>query len=219
MNTVTHAIAFLALATLWTGIGHAGEVLLYRQGETPDPGEIAKVFGAPQAAATAQAPLARTKTRGLRLLSEAPPAALPAPEAALHPAPASAAPAAGAVALQVQFPFDSAEIQPEMLPALDAVAAGIKLAGGATRIVVEGHTDAAGAADYNLRLSQRRAAAVRHYLIVYHGIAPQRLDVVGLGKSAPLFPQDPYAAENRRVQFRAVDASPTQAHGLSPGEG
>src|SRR3569832_306848 len=121
-----------------------------------------------------------------------------------------------AVALQVQFPYNSAEIQPDMVAALDAVAEGFKMAGGNMRIVVEGHTDAIGGYEYNLRLSQRRAAAVKQYMVARHGIPAQTLEVVGMGKSQPVIPQNPYAAENRRVQFRAVDLSSTHAQQFSP---
>jgi len=114
----------------------------------------------------------------------------------------------------VQFPFNSARIPPDMTPALDAVAEGIKMTGNQTRIVVEGHTDAVGTADYNFRLSHRRAAAVKQYIVARHGIAPQVLEVVGLGKSAPLMPKNPYAAENRRVQFRLADTLATATPAL-----
>lgn len=208
-----HTLVFIALIGGWLagGASLAGEVVLYRQGETPDPGDIAKILGAPH-----QTPTVRTKTRGLKLLGDAAAVSLPMADPA---AATEIADSGEAVALQVQFPFNSAEIQPEMTPALDAVAAGIKMTGAQTRIVIEGHTDAVGTADYNLRLSRKRAAAVKHYMVVRHGIAPQTLEVMGLGKSAPLLPQNPYAPENRRVQFRAADASSAGAPALSPGEG
>lgn len=220
MNTARrHALTFLALAALgsMSGAGLAGEVILYRQGVTPDPNDIAKIFGAPQAPAAS-----KTKTRGLRLLTDTPPPAVEGLRSETDPAPTGNADrmdGTSAVALQVQFPFNSAEIQPDMVAALDAVAEGIKMAGGNMRIVVEGHTDAVGGYEYNLRLSQRRAAAVKQYMVARHGISAQTLEVVGMGKSQPLIPQNPYAAENRRVQFRAVDPSSTHAQQFSPGKG
>lgn len=208
-----HSLVFAALIGGWLGGGAslAGEVMLYRQGETPNPNDIAKILGTPH-----QAPLAKAKTRGLKLLGDAASTALPMPDTA---AAAGHIDSPAAVALQVQFPFNSAEIQPDMTPALDAVAEGIKMAGTQTRIVVEGHTDAVGSADYNLRLSQRRAAAVKQYMVIRHGIPAQALAVVGLGKSMPLLPENPYAAENRRVQFRAADVPSTFTPALSPNEG
>jgi len=53
-------------------------------------------------------------------------------------------------------------------------------------LIVEGHTDARGPADYNLRLSRRRAEAVRRYLIRRHGIAPERLQTSGYGETRPV---------------------------------
>jgi outer membrane protein OmpA-like peptidoglycan-associated protein len=68
--------------------------------------------------------------------------------------------------------------------------------------VVEGHTDAIGTDAYNIELSQRRAAAVKQYLVTVHGIEPERLKHIGFGKYRPIEGADPFAAENRRVQFR-----------------
>jgi len=67
--------------------------------------------------------------------------------------------------------------------------------------VVEGHTDAVGSDTYNLTLSQRRAAAVKEYLVSVHGIDAARLKDVGYGLFRPIEGTDPLAAENRRVQF------------------
>jgi len=107
-----------------------------------------------------------------------------------------------ALALGVQFGFDSAEILPSARAQLDALAEGIKLLAPDQRVLIEGHTDAVGADDYNLSLSQRRAESVRQYLVKVHGFDQGRLDAVGLGKARPLDPADPFAAENRRVQFQ-----------------
>lgn len=212
MKTVKrHALFTLTALCALSGAVSAGDVLLYRQGDTPDPHEIAKIFGVPQ-----QPAAPRTKTRGLRLLNDAP---APIVEGLRTDIASEPVDSASAVALQVQFPFNSAEIQPDMMPALDAIAEGIRMTGGNTRIVIEGHTDAVGSYEYNLHLSQRRAAAVKQYMIARHGISPRSLDVVGMGKSAPLLPQNPYAPENRRVQFRAVDTSSTQAREFFPSKG
>ena len=122
------------------------------------------------------------KTRSLKLLTE--------------PEPAKA------LSLPVHFSFDSAEITPSARPQLDSLAAGIKMLPPTQRVLVEGHTDAIGTEPYNLQLSQRRAAAVKSYLVSMHGIAASRLDIVGYGEKRPIEGADPLAAENRRVQFR-----------------
>ena len=118
-----------------------------------------------------------------------------------QPAPASA------LALAVEFAHDSARLSPRSLAALDAVAAGIKLTRGTSRILIEGHTDARGNAAHNLRLSQRRAVSVKRYLVRTHAIAADRLVALGLGANAPLNRNNRFAAENRRVQFRAIQTS------------
>jgi outer membrane protein OmpA-like peptidoglycan-associated protein len=161
---------------------------------------------------------APVRTRGIRLLPADAPETARAPaeriavrpvltDAAIaaRPAPRERA-AATSFALQVQFPFNSAELQPEMLPQLDAVAEGIRRADPNTRVVLEGHTDAAGTNEYNQFLSRRRAEAVRQYLVGRHGIPAQLFVVVGRGKFAPLLPDNPFAAENRRVEFRLADS-------------
>ena len=65
---------------------------------------------------------------------------------------------------------------------------------------VEVHTDASGSVDHNHALSQRRAEAVRSYMID-RGIDPYRIQAVGMGASRPKRPSDPLAAENRRIEI------------------
>ena len=121
------------------------------------------------------------KTRSLKLLNE--------------PEPAKA------LSLPVHFSFDSAAIAPSARPQLDALAEGIRLLPPTQKVVIEGHTDAVGSEAYNLLLSQRRAAAVKSYLVSMHGIPADRLEDVGYGLRRPIDGADPLAAENRRVQF------------------
>ena len=67
---------------------------------------------------------------------------------------------------------------------------------------IQGHTDNKGGPDYNKRLSDLRAAAVRTYLIE-HGISSDRLTSHGYGLERPIVPNDSdnNRALNRRVQF------------------
>lgn len=65
---------------------------------------------------------------------------------------------------------------------------------------MEGHTDAKGRADYNLKLSQQRADAVRAFL-ANNGVADARLAAAGKGSSELANTNDPMAAENRRVRI------------------
>ncbi len=116
------------------------------------------------------------------------------------------APNAGALALMVAFANNSARLAPQATRALDSVAEGMKLAGFERRILIEGHANATGKASLNMRLSQLRADAVKRYLVARHGIPGNALITLGYGTEKPLLPEDPAAAPNRRVQFRALDA-------------
>jgi OOP family OmpA-OmpF porin len=71
------------------------------------------------------------------------------------------------------------------------------------RLSIEGHTDADGADDANLKLSQARAAAVRGYLGEKHGIDGGRLETKGLGEGKPIDTNDTPEgkANNRRVEL------------------
>src|SRR6202163_1707319 len=105
--------------------------------------------------------------------------------------------------ITLNFPFNSAEITADSREKLAHVAKAltdpstIKLG-----IIVSGHTDAQGSAEYNQLLSERRAQAVRQFLISEHGIDPKRLAAKGYGKSQLLLPSDPNNELNRRVQFQ-----------------
>jgi|SRR5581483_10451946 len=71
-----------------------------------------------------------------------------------------------------------------------------------TRILVEGHCDERGTAEYNLALGERRAAAVRDYLVSL-GVTPERIEVRSLGKEAPFCRESGEScwSQNRRGHF------------------
>lgn len=104
----------------------------------------------------------------------------------------------GAVGFRINFAFDSAAIPHGSQPQLDRIVQLMREV-PTLALSIEGHTDAAGSAGYNLDLSRQRAIAVARYLVV-QGIDPDRLEAVGKGKTEPLL-ADPYAPQNRRVQF------------------
>jgi outer membrane protein OmpA-like peptidoglycan-associated protein len=156
-------------------------------------------------------------TRSLRNLTvEAVPAnpgdALPAaPANASNPAmlsneaPAQPTAQRPSLSLSIQFDFDSARIRPESLLVLGNLASA--LASPAllpSHFVIEGHTDAKGSADYNRKLSEQRALAVKELLIA-KGIEPARLVSVGKGASELANTGAPMAAENRRVKIVNLD--------------
>jgi len=92
------------------------------------------------------------------------------------------------------FDFDSADLKPGAYSELDRVASVLNEF-PQTTIRVEGHTDASGSADYNQKLSERRAQSVKNAL-VQRGVDSQRIDAVGYGKSQIISSDD---AANRRV--------------------
>jgi OmpA-OmpF porin, OOP family len=112
--------------------------------------------------------------------------------------------------ITLNFPFDSADLTADSREKLGRVAKA--LTDPTTNrydIIVSGHTDARGSAEYNQALSERRADAVRRYLISQHGIDASRLVSKGFGKSQLLMPGEPYNDLNRRVQFQNASAAST----------
>lgn len=103
--------------------------------------------------------------------------------------------------LQVTFAFDSAALTPQGRTDLDSVAAALNDPRLATvPLTLEGHTDATGADDYNLHLSQRRADAVLRYLM-QKGVAGHRLRAQGHGEYRPLVGYAPTDDRQRRVEI------------------
>jgi outer membrane protein OmpA-like peptidoglycan-associated protein len=102
---------------------------------------------------------------------------------------------------QIHFQFDKDKIRPESFKILDAVVE-VLTSYPKIKIEIQGHTDNKGGADYNKKLSDRRAAAVLKYLSG-HGVDPSRLRSHGYGMERPLVPNDSDQgrAINRRVQF------------------
>jgi len=105
------------------------------------------------------------------------------------------------LSLLIQFDFNSAKVKPESQQALSNLAQALQSKELAdSQFAVEGHTDAKGRADYNLKLSQQRADAVRAFL-ASNGVADARLAAVGKGSGELANSADPLAAENRRVRI------------------
>lgn len=106
----------------------------------------------------------------------------------------------------LKFDFDRADLRPESRETLSLIA-GILFTSDDFAITVSGHTDARGSAEYNQRLSERRARAVADYLIGA-GLARERFTVEGLGKAHPLDTgdSDEAHARNRRVELGIVSA-------------
>jgi outer membrane protein OmpA-like peptidoglycan-associated protein len=108
--------------------------------------------------------------------------------------------------LAIFFDYNSDVIGPKAFGAVNELGTALnspKLKGA--NIVLNGHTDAAGSAEYNLDLSHRRAQSVRRFLIEKHGIAPDKLSVFGFGKERLKSPDQPLSGENRRVEIVNAD--------------
>jgi outer membrane protein OmpA-like peptidoglycan-associated protein len=96
------------------------------------------------------------------------------------------------------FALDSAELPPELQRPLDAVADALR-EHGAFAVRIEVHTDASGPLEARRTLTQRRAEAIKAYL-VERGVDAGALHAVGMGSSVSRPGSDPYAATNRRIE-------------------
>lgn len=105
--------------------------------------------------------------------------------------------------LRIGFGFDSAALAASEKPKLQKMCLALQKS-SVEKIRIVGHTDASGTEEYNERLSILRAREVARHLIEECGIAPTRLETVGLGERFPANGDDPKADENRRVEFQAL---------------
>jgi outer membrane protein OmpA-like peptidoglycan-associated protein len=106
----------------------------------------------------------------------------------------------------IRFDFDKSEIKPQYRDILNRIA-GVLLTLKQYSIYVYGYTDDVGTAEYNLKLSARRAEAVRSALI-HAGINPAVITTKGFGKSDPRVKGDSPTARsaNRRVEIGIIDS-------------
>jgi peptidoglycan-associated lipoprotein len=139
---------------------------------------------APGAAAPGPA-MAAPKTAETPVTRPATPGESPKPAAAQ---PAAAAPAAQPVPgpsplKDVFFDFDKSVVRDDQKAAINDNVGWLKTNGKA-KILIEGHCDERGTAEYNLALGERRAKAVKDYLIAA-GIAADRISTISYGKERP----------------------------------
>jgi len=119
-------------------------------------------------------------------------------------------PKQNAVDLNVAFEFNSAVLQNDARITLDNLGKALtdpSLAG--YTFLIGGHTDAKGRATYNKVLSERRAEAVREYLVTHYNIPANRLTAKGFGSVQLIDPDHPEGERNRRVQIVNMTAAPT----------
>jgi OOP family OmpA-OmpF porin len=105
----------------------------------------------------------------------------------------------------VTFEFNSAQLTGNSRPVLDDVAASLQRH-PRLKVELQGYTDSTGPADYNLKLSQRRADSVRDYL-VGKGVSSDQLTTKGYGLTQPIDTNKTKEgrAHNRRVVMFAVE--------------
>ena len=104
----------------------------------------------------------------------------------------------------IRFAYNSAELKSGSIPVLNSILKTLK---DNPQMVIEirGHTDNIGSAEYNLKLSQKRAEKVKEYF-VKNGITDIRLKTRGYGVSKPVASNDTEAgrAKNRRTEFYII---------------
>lgn len=93
--------------------------------------------------------------------------------------------AATRVNTPIYFAFNSADLQNQYSPLLDDFSTVVKEFYPGALITVEGFTDPAGSAEFNVRLGQRRAAAVRDYLVSNGGLSADLVRAVSYGEARP----------------------------------
>ncbi len=100
----------------------------------------------------------------------------------------------------VYFDFDSTAVRPSELPKLQTVAADMRSASG--KLIVEGHADERGTAEYNRALGERRAQATREELVKL-GVPADNISTVSYGEERAADPGHDEAAwsKNRRCDF------------------
>ncbi len=159
-----------------------------------------QLFGTP-CKVPAPAPVAAAPEPAPAPAYVAPPAPAPAYVAPPAPEPVPAPPPKKLVLEGVNFDFDKSTIRQEDLPNIDKDIAALETWGN-VNIEIAGHTDSRGSDKYNMSLSQRRAEAVRNYLIS-KGIAADRLSAKGYGESQPVADNatDEGRFKNRRVEL------------------
>jgi outer membrane protein OmpA-like peptidoglycan-associated protein len=111
------------------------------------------------------------------------------------------------IALDITFATGSAAIPPEQagrLLSLGQAMNGLIAANPREVFLVEGHTDATGAAELNLALSDRRAESVALALTQFFGVPPESMIVQGYGESALLVPTLEAEEANRRATVRRI---------------
>jgi len=116
---------------------------------------------------------------------------------------------------QVRFKFNSAKLDDQGKKVLDDLAAKLK-ENPDTILVMEGHTDSTGPADYNIQLGQKRLDSVVRYLVVEQDVPMNRISNLSFGPAKPLNTNKgkEARAENRAVVVRVMGPQLTGQEGM-----
>ena len=111
---------------------------------------------------------------------------------------------------KIYFDFDKSTVKSVSYPILNTIADTLKARPDIKSLRIVGHTDSVGTEQYNQGLSERRANAVRNYL-VKQGVPASQLDAIGKGESDPIDTNetDEGRSRNRRVGFN-IDLEPRE---------
>jgi OOP family OmpA-OmpF porin len=115
---------------------------------------------------------------------------------------ANGCPIPDVVKLMINFDFDKSDIKPMYHQELADFAGYMKQQQSFTVVEIAGHTDSVGSDEYNQKLSERRAKAVRDYMVNKLGMDGKLFSAVGYGEGKPIATNDTDAgrAENRRME-------------------
>jgi len=108
---------------------------------------------------------------------------------------------------KVTFPVNRAEVSEDAKALIDEAIAQLKAENKGVYFEIEGHTDASGEPEYNLKLGEERALAVRNYLHDQHTIALNRIQVISYGETKPVADNKTKEGreQNRRVVIQVLE--------------
>jgi peptidoglycan-associated lipoprotein len=108
---------------------------------------------------------------------------------------------------KVTFPLNRSAVSDDAKKLVDEAIAQLKAENRGVYFEIEGHTDSTGPDEYNHKLGEDRAVAVRNYLHDQHQIALNRIEVISYGESKPIEDNKTreHRAQNRRVVIKVLE--------------
>ena len=108
---------------------------------------------------------------------------------------------------KVTFPLNRAEVGDDAKKLIDEAIGQLAQENKGVYFEIEGHTDSTGPAEYNMKLGEDRATAVRNYLHDQHNIALNRMQVISYGATRPVVDNNTRdnRAQNRRVVIKVLE--------------